>query len=476
MGFDYLSELVEGLAPHLVLLLGLVPTLGAFGLGALTPLARAVGLVGQILVVATYLVLGPETVRFVSESYVNSTAVLVASGAFWLLGFVAARVYLSGDEDWVRRVIPRIERRRTLGGLITGIVGLGLLLFHVAWQPARWVPATVALKWKHQAQFAGIYLAEDRGLFSTRGLTVDLLPGGPDPGENPFERVASGMADVAIGDPLSLIELDAAGQSFVAVAAVFRKSPAVWYGRASLGSTPDSLLGHAVAVSNGGTNTDKELLLWLARNGLGNAHQLVDLTSYLRDLNAGGGRVANRIALVPLRGTSLNSMSHFLAGNVDVWTGYASNELLNARQLLTEPLVVWRSDDDVYGDILFSSTRRIADAPEVVGALTQAIVAGWEIACNPANEQEAVNAVLKRLEDQSMPSRAHQTRMLRVLCPLAKYGGVPVGAMEDTDWESLMGDLQRFDLLPQTYGAPLPGLDAVRDGRFIESRRAPDKS
>jgi NitT/TauT family transport system substrate-binding protein len=61
---------------------------------------------------------------------------------------------------------------------------------------AREAPLRIQLHWLHQAQFAGFYMALDRGLFKREGLTVELIPGGP--GVNPIEAVQQGRADVAV--------------------------------------------------------------------------------------------------------------------------------------------------------------------------------------------------------------------------------------------------------------------------------------
>jgi NitT/TauT family transport system substrate-binding protein len=39
---------------------------------------------------------------------------------------------------------------------------------------------TLQLKWVTQAQFAGYYVAKDKGYYEAEGLDVDIKPGGPD--------------------------------------------------------------------------------------------------------------------------------------------------------------------------------------------------------------------------------------------------------------------------------------------------------
>ncbi len=39
---------------------------------------------------------------------------------------------------------------------------------------------TLQLKWVTQAQFAGYYVAKDKGFYEEEGLNVTIKPGGPD--------------------------------------------------------------------------------------------------------------------------------------------------------------------------------------------------------------------------------------------------------------------------------------------------------
>ena len=57
-------------------------------------------------------------------------------------------------------------------------------------------PLTLQLKWVTQAQFAGYYVAKDKGMYDEVGLDVTIKPGGPD--INPSQVIAGGGADVVL--------------------------------------------------------------------------------------------------------------------------------------------------------------------------------------------------------------------------------------------------------------------------------------
>ncbi|EAQ01627.1 ABC transporter, periplasmic substrate-binding protein [Pseudooceanicola batsensis HTCC2597] len=55
---------------------------------------------------------------------------------------------------------------------------------------------TLQLKWVTQAQFAGYYVAQDKGFYDEAGLDVTIKPGGPDIA--PEQVIAAGGADVIV--------------------------------------------------------------------------------------------------------------------------------------------------------------------------------------------------------------------------------------------------------------------------------------
>ncbi len=91
--------------------------------------------------------------------------------------------------------MPTTFTRRTLLG--TGAAAAGTLALGVApRRAAAQSPVSLQLSWLHSSQFAGSYIALDRGWWSEAGLDVSLLPGGPNaPVEPP---VVAGTALVGI--------------------------------------------------------------------------------------------------------------------------------------------------------------------------------------------------------------------------------------------------------------------------------------
>ncbi|WP_158217766.1 ABC transporter substrate-binding protein [Marinobacterium stanieri] len=85
---------------------------------------------------------------------------------------------------------------------------------------------TIQLRWLHQFQFAGYYMALEKGYYKEAGLDVKLLEGGPS-ALNPLDELMSGRCDFAItssGVVINRME----GKPVQAVAAIMQTSPIVW--------------------------------------------------------------------------------------------------------------------------------------------------------------------------------------------------------------------------------------------------------
>src|SRR3546814_13113573 len=85
-------------------------------------------------------------------------------------------------------------RSQARTGALGAAAGAGLLLAAVTAGAAD--PVTIQLKWVTQAQFAGYYVAQDKGFYEEAGLDVTIKPGGPDIA--PPQVIAGGGADVIV--------------------------------------------------------------------------------------------------------------------------------------------------------------------------------------------------------------------------------------------------------------------------------------
>src|SRR5882762_1472280 len=81
---------------------------------------------------------------------------------------------------------------------------------------------TLQLKWVTQAQFAGYYVAKEKGYYKDAALDVTINPGGPDVA--PPQVIAGGGADVVIDWMPSALASREKGVPLVNIAQPFKKS------------------------------------------------------------------------------------------------------------------------------------------------------------------------------------------------------------------------------------------------------------
>ena len=126
-------------------------------------------------------------------------------------------------------------------------------------------PLTLQLKWVTQAQFAGYYVAKDKGLYDAVGLDVTIKPGGPD--INPSQVIAGGGADVVLDWMPSALATREKGVPLVNIAQVFQKSGMELTCRKDTGiAKPEDFKGKTLGVWFAGN--EYPFLSWMSTLGL----------------------------------------------------------------------------------------------------------------------------------------------------------------------------------------------------------------
>ena len=125
-------------------------------------------------------------------------------------------------------------------------------------------PVTIQLKWVAQAQFAGYFVAWDRGCYKEAGLDVPIKPGGPDVA--PPQVIAGGGADVVVDWMPSALASREKGVPLVNISQTFKKSGLELTCRADTGiKKPVDLKGKTLGVWYGGN--EYPFLSWMSKLG-----------------------------------------------------------------------------------------------------------------------------------------------------------------------------------------------------------------
>ena len=139
---------------------------------------------------------------------------------------------------------------------------------------------TVQLKWIHQAQFAGFYIAEKRGFYAEENIDVTLNAGGIHLSTNAaIADVIDGESTFAVvgGDELLLARFN--DKTVVAVAVIFQKNPVVYASLKGSGiERPQDLKGKKIMIPE--TEIQHQALL----RKLGIAKNTIEIVPYKRDI------------------------------------------------------------------------------------------------------------------------------------------------------------------------------------------------
>src|ERR1700751_3733482 len=121
---------------------------------------------------------------------------------------------------------------------------------------------TIQLKWVAQAQFAGYFVAKDKGFYKDAGLDVTIKPGGPDVA--PPQVIAGGGADVVVDWMPSALASREKGVPLVNISQTFKRSGLELTCRAETGiKKPVDLKGKTVGVWYGGN--EYPFLSWMSK-------------------------------------------------------------------------------------------------------------------------------------------------------------------------------------------------------------------
>lgn len=281
---------------------------------------------------------------------------------------------------------------------------------------------TVQLKWMHQAQFAGNYVAEQKGFYKDLGLNVELESF--DYTNNPISEVLDERADFGIIGAGELIKARVEGKPIKALAVIYQDNPVTAYTLASSGiDSPDDFIGKRVGIQTG-INVEYQIQAML--NAVG-----VDYNTDITVKKIGFG------------------INKIIDEEIDVGFGYMINEPIQVEEEGYEINIIHPAEYgiNVYGDVLFTTEEMIKNRPDLVYRFVKATLKGWDYALE--NQSEAVNFTLL-YEDPNNDALnfKHQKAMLEKSAPLIQPSkSVKVGQMNFVRWKASYDLMQRYDLL-----------------------------
>ncbi|PID56466.1 hypothetical protein CSB45_11485 [candidate division KSB3 bacterium] len=246
----------------------------------------------------------------------------------------------------------------------------------------------IRLPWLHQGQYAGLYVAQEKGFFAKRGLPrVEILQGGPN--IRPIDLVSSGSEQFSITGSSPFLRACREQRPLKVVATFDQTHAFCYFARRDYNiKAPVDFKGQRVG------------------------HKIMHEHNLLVLLKS-AGLAKEDIELVPVP----PGMTLFLLDDrekaVPIWPGHAADEPLLAEERGIEVRYFFPEDYDGIpriGNLLFTSKAFEAEHPDIVEQVVAAILEGWDDAFRHVDD--AVDFILKYQRSTDPADRRHQKNML----------------------------------------------------------------
>ncbi len=286
---------------------------------------------------------------------------------------------------------------------------------------------SLQLAWLDQFQFAGYYIAKEKGYYEDYGLDVELKKFDYDYSRNKniVNDVLKGNTNYGISHS-NLIVDKSNGKKVIALASIFQSSPLVLISLESSGIT---------SLSN-----IKDKVISLTKSDLGTTSLRAMLASQGFDINK------NNIKEYSF------SVDELINKDADLINVYMSNELhaLDKKGIKYNIFAPKDEGYDFYSDILFTSYDEYNNNPQRVEKFRMASLKGWKYAFD--NIDEAINIIYEKYNSQKKTKEAllYESHQLKKLAyyKTSELGEINIKKMQRIyDIYKIMGEVKgKIDL------------------------------
>ncbi|MBA84610.1 ABC transporter substrate-binding protein [Thalassovita sp. S70] len=276
---------------------------------------------------------------------------------------------------------------------------------------------TLQLKWVTQAQFAGYYVALDKGFYEEEGLDVTIKPGGPDIA--PAQVIAGGGADVVLDWMPSALASREKGLPLVNIAQPFKSSGMMLTCRKDAGvETPADFAGKTLGVWFFGN--EYPFLSWMSKLGLAT------------DGSEGGVTVLKQ-------GFNVDPILQGQAACVSTMTYNEYWQIIDAG-LSPDDLVVFKYEDQgvaTLEDGMYVLEENLNDPAfvEKMVKFVRASMKGWKWA-----EENPTDAAMIVLDNDASGAQTEE-HQIRMMGEVAKLTAGSNGALDPADYERTVASL-----------------------------------
>ncbi|OWU83417.1 nitrate ABC transporter substrate-binding protein [Oceanicola sp. 22II-s10i] len=273
------------------------------------------------------------------------------------------------------------------------------------------------LQWVTQAQFAGYYVALEKGFYEEEGLEVTILPGGPDIA--PPQVLAGGGADAMLNWMPSALAAREKGLPVVNIAQPFKSSGLMLTCWKDTGITgPQDFKGKTIGVWFFGN--EYPFLSWMSQEGISTDGGDDGVTVLKQGFNVD--------PLIQRQADCISTMTYNEYGQV-LDAGVSEDELVTFKY---EDMGVATLEDGIY---VLEENLKDEMFKEKMVKFVRASMKGWKYA--EENPGEAAEIVLE-YDETGAQTEAHQKRMMG---EIAKLTAGSNGALAEEDFQRTVDTL-----------------------------------
>ena len=286
---------------------------------------------------------------------------------------------------------------------------------------------TLQLKWVTQAQFAGYYVALDKGVYEAQGIDMTIQPGGPDIA--PAQVLAGGGADIVVDWLPSALATREKGLPLVNIAQIYDQSGMMLTCLKSSGvETPKDFPGKTLGVWFFGN--EYPFLSWMSKLG------------YPTDGGESGVTVLKQ-------GFNVDPIFNGQADCVSTMTYNEYGQVLDGG-LTPAELTLFKYEEEGVATLedglyVLEDTLKDPAKQEAYAKFLKATIQGWEWA--KENPQEAAEIVLE-YDDTGAQTEEHQVRMMTEVAKLLASGEKGIGYLDPAAFDRTVSVLLDGDSAP----------------------------
>jgi ABC-type nitrate/sulfonate/bicarbonate transport system substrate-binding protein len=311
--------------------------------------------------------------------------------------------------------------------IIAVILGI-LALVYFVWRFLPVKKVVVGPKWVNQAQFAGLFVAKDKGIYRKYGLDTSFREFSSD--VDLFSDLVNGKTDFTITSAEEYLLARDKGLSVMAVSAYYQSSPYAIVSLTESGiKNPADFKGKVLGNKSG--KVEESLIYELLLNSVG---------------------LTTNDVQIKILGFDKKEMENLVMKNADVIDLYRTDQLYFFDKEGIKYNIIYPEQFGIgtFNDVLVTRIDLIKSDPALVRNFVRASSEGWEEAFK--NKSKAVDYTLNHVTSNAYKDRDYEMYILEQSEPLIKpNSNNRIGIMDYIHWDRLYREMKTRKFITKEF-------------------------